>query len=555
MDARRCGAWPTLLTLLLSAVMGSACGDDDDGVPSGGGELGGMGGGAAGAGGAEGGAGGETTDPRFQPLIEAIEAEREELGAPGVAVAVIERGEITFARGFGSKDPDNPNVPVLPTTLFRIGSVNKMLTAATLLQSVELGDVDLDASLSDYVPEFDLTDSPGAAATIAVRDLLRQSSGLYDYLRIRVPAAQAQDESLAAFLTGPSFESNEYMMAPAGAMWNYSNPNFYLSGLIAETVSNQPYRTLMKERLFDPLGMSRTFFLGSEVEADGDYALGLSGNYDGIPRVVAPTTYDNAWARPAGYATSSVLDLAKFTQFLIDGNPEVLSDELRTAMQSPQMDMLVLEDRAQYGFGLFVQQGFWLEDGRFIDERFTGHGGDIPGFAADIEFLPEQRFAVIFLSNADFAHFSKSSAVAIATLVDLPEESPEPDLTVDPETFDAFAGTYAEDHNVLGPIVISRDGDDLLATLPSLDAVGYPYEPVLIPQTPGNFVLLLDGYPLSATFIPDEEGVYRYFRTRAAVGIRETTFTFPQPTQIDVARLKRLLAQNADPHPWRGPIQ
>lgn len=535
--------------------MASGCGDADDGTTGGSGGTGGSGAAGAGGagGGAEGGAGGETTNPRFDALIEAIEAEREELGAPGVAVAIIEDGEITFARGFGSKDPDDPNVPVLPTTLFRIGSVNKMLTAAALLQSVEAGDVDLDASLTDYVPDFDITDAQGGASTITVRDLLRQSSGLYDYLRIRVPAAQGEDDSLATFLTGPSFENNEYMMAPAGAMWNYSNPNFYFSGLIAQTVSNKPYRALMKDRLFDPLGMTRTYFLGSDVEADGDYALGLSGNYEGIPRVVTPTTYDNAWARPAGYATSSVLDLAKFTQFLLDGNTEVLSDQLRNEMQRPQMDMKILEDRTQYGFGLFVQRGFWLEDGRFLDVPLTSHGGDIPGFAADIEYLPEQRFAVIILSNADYAHFSKSSATAVATLVELPEASPEPDMTVDPETFDALVGTYAEDHNVLGPILISRDGDDLVATLPSLDEVDYPYEPVLIPQTPGNFVLDLDGYPLSVTFIADDEGVYRYFRSRVAVGIRESTITIPQPTQIDVPRLRLLLAQNADPHPWHGP--
>lgn len=555
MDARRCGALPLLVSLLLAGSVVAGCGDDDDGPLQGG--AGGEGGsGAAGAGanpGGGGGGGGEPVDPRFQPLIDAVEAEREELGAPGVAVAIIEDGEVTFAQGFGSKDPDDPNAPVLPTTLFRIGSVNKMLTAATLLQSVEAGQVDLDAALTDYVDDFALPEGAGDASTITVRDLLRQSSGLYDFLRIRVPAAQGQDSSLAEFLTGPGFENNEYMMAPAGAMWNYSNPNFYFSGLIAESVSSQPYRALMKGRLFDPLGMTRTFFLGSEVEADGDYALGLNNNYDGIPRVVTPTTYDNGWARPAGYASSSVLDLAKFTQFLLDGNAEVLSDELRLEMQSPQMDMRIVEDRIQYGYGLFVQQGFWTENDEFFDVRLTSHGGDIPGFAADIELLPDQRFAIVILANADYAHFSKSAAVAMATLVDLGEPTAEPDVTIDPKLFDAFAGSYAEDHNVLGPIVVSRDGEELLASLPSLDAVGYPYSPVLTPTTPGNFILTLDGYPLGVTFIPDEQGVYRYFRTRVAVGTRQSTLTAPRATQIDVARLRRMLVQDADPHPWKGP--
>ena len=77
-----------------------------------------------------------TIPQRFQAFAQAVEQERVALGAPGLAVAVVEKGEMTFAHGFGRKDPTRPD-PVLPTTLFRIGSCTKMLTAIALLQEVQ----------------------------------------------------------------------------------------------------------------------------------------------------------------------------------------------------------------------------------------------------------------------------------------------------------------------------------------------------------------------------------------------------------------------------------
>lgn len=91
----------------------------------------------------------------------------------------------------------------------------------------------------------------------------------------------------------------------------------------------------MRERVFAPLGMTRTFFRPSEVEADGDFAWGKS-SYD-PSGVIAPDTYENPWARPAGYAFSSVRDLADFARFLLQGQDDVLGSAQRQAMMSPRV--------------------------------------------------------------------------------------------------------------------------------------------------------------------------------------------------------------------------
>ena len=212
--------------------------------------------------------------PRFMPLAAAVEAERLSLGAPGVAVAVVEKGRVTFAKGFGRKDPTAPDgAPVEPTTLFRMGSIQKPLTAIALLQTVASGAVDLDRRIVDYLPGFHLTLTPDPVAAITARHLLTHTSGLHDYLELAAPADETMDAALAGFALG-RYADIGYVQSPPGVLYAYSNAGYMLAGLLAETVTAVSYRTLMHDRVLGPLGMNRTVFLPSEVIADGDYAVG-----------------------------------------------------------------------------------------------------------------------------------------------------------------------------------------------------------------------------------------------------------------------------------------
>lgn len=156
------------------------------------------------------------------------------------AIAVVEDGEITFARGFGSKHPTMMD-PVRATTLFRIGSVTKVLTAAVLLQQVAEGRVSLDDPITTPLPTFAFDDDPSWAPSILIRHLLTHASGVVDYGTAEVPPDQQADGALETFLLG-EFGRIAYLMAPSGRMWNYSNPNFCLAGLVAQQVSGTSYR-------------------------------------------------------------------------------------------------------------------------------------------------------------------------------------------------------------------------------------------------------------------------------------------------------------------------
>ena len=454
---------------------------------------------------------------KYRAFALAFDAERQTLGAPGAAVAIIEHGRLTFARGFGTSGP-NSATPVRATTLFRIGSMTKALTATALLSLVDDHALPLDARLKDVVPDVALAEPE--LSSLTVRQLLSQQSGLVDNNEMD---GLRDDAALASVSTADAFRAAEYFMNPPGLFYNYSNPNYALAGLVTERLGGDWYRKVMAERVFEPLGMARTFFLASEVLADGDYALGKSADPSGGALEIAPDSYENAWMRPAGFAFSSVLDYARFVRWLHSGEPRVLSPRLRAAMQRIQVPTLLFGEEQGYGFGVMVNEGCALGSS-YYSTAMVAHNGGIPGYASDFALLPATGFGVVVLANADGAYFSSSLALALRSFGGLPEPtSPPARWAVDPSTFPSLAGTYVDPH-LLGPVTVSASGDAVQVSMPGLDAAGIAYDPVLTPVTADNFTVNLAAYgPQLVTFIKDASGSYTWLRTRLAVASREPT--------------------------------
>ncbi len=487
--------------------------------------------------------------PRYRAFARAFDEERQALGASGSAVAILEHGRVTFAHGFGTRGPGSAE-PAQATTLFRIGSMTKALTATALLSLVDQRALGLDSKLKEIVP--DIAISGPELSDLTVRQLLSHQSGLFDYGTLDGPR---DDAGLSSFATSDTFRAAEYFMDPPGTFWNYSNPNFILAGLAAERVSGVSYREFMAARVFEPLHMERTFFLASDVLADGDYAVGRSTDEGGSPVEMAPDSYENAFMRPAGYAFSSVLDYAKFVRALYTGRPQVLSPRLRAAMQHMEVPTLYFGSEQGYGFGLLVAKGFSLGTS-YYPTVMVSHGGDINGFAADFYLLPASGFGIVILANADGAHFQSSLALALRSFGALPEPSALPaDVAVDPSTFPGLAGTYFDPH-YLGAVAVNVSDGVVRLSVPGLDAAGIPYDPVATPFTADNFIVNV-GPPYGqqvVTFIRGESGTYTWLRTRIAVGKRQPLpATFPAP-QVGAAGLRERLRSSTHEPLLPGPI-
>lgn len=466
----------------------------------------------------------DDSDARFSALERAVEAERAELGAPGVAVAIVEKGEVTYAHGFGAKDLRN-SAPVEATTLFRIGSTTKPLTSLAVMQAVQAGRISLDEPVTTYVPAFHLNLSPDAPANITIRHLLTHSSGLADHGDATIaPPDERTDAALESYLTG-RFADLDYVGAPPGAVWAYANANYMLAGLVAEKATQTPYRTLLADSVFSPLGMARTHFLAAEVIADSDYAVGDNCIDPGnsrcfapeIGKVIEPDTCENPWSRPDGGAWSSVLDMAEFARFLLHGQPDVLSDELLQQMSTKQISTRQAADLEGYGLGLFMLSGFGSLSG-FQNVEALYHDGDVAGFSSTFRCVPSLDFCFISLSNSNGAHFEKSFSTAYETLTQPGPSATPPDLSPKPARFSQYAGTYYEPS--LGEIRVAAENGRLSLEVPSLDADGTPYDTYPEPMLVDNFTVKVDGNNYNLRFVADDKDVYQYFVARPYIGSR-----------------------------------
>jgi CubicO group peptidase (beta-lactamase class C family) len=284
--------------------------------------------------------------------------------------------------------------------------------------------------------------------------------------------------------------------------------------------------------------------LPADVLADGDYAIGAHADDDGAAtKPQPPDAYDNAAARPSGYAFSSVYDLGKFAQFVLAGDPQVLPSEQWVAMQSPQINMQTAASYEHYGFGLFVQDFVYLADG-WHSVRVVQHGGDVPGFACDLYTVPDSQFAIAVLSNATGAHFRDSIDFALKTYANLPPAIAVPsDVRPDPSTFASVAGEYQDDY-LVGHITIKHDAGKLTISMPDLDAENVSYDPTLEPLARDVFGLLIEDYPLDITVIRDAAGKPEYLRERAFVAKRTMMITSPAEP-VDAQRLRDTLRAKA----------
>ena len=465
------------------------------------------------------GSGDAAIPQKYAAFAAAFDQERQQLGVSGASVALIENGEVTFAHGFGTKGP-NSQERVDANTLFRIGSMTKALTTTALLGLVQAGAVSLDATLTSVVPDVAITGSSDLAA-LTIRQLLSHQSGLYDYTVLDGPT---DDAALSQFLTSPSFAANEYFMDPPGTFYNYANPNFSLAGLALERAGGVSYRQAVADRVLSPLGMTRTFFLPSEVIADGNFSDGASTTSTGDPWDVTPDAYDNAWLRPAGLAFSSVLDYAKFVQFLYAGNASVLADTERETMQTPQVNMLdiggVQADIESYGFGLVVDREFQLGNNAYLT-KLVWHNGSLSGFTSWFYLVPSTGFGLVWLANADGVEFVTSVVLAMESFAGLtnPTTQTPAGVAVDPSLFPSYAGTY-NDPNGLGMVTVTANGTTLSIDIPSFDAASTPYDQTLQPTSMDNFTITVQGSPVPLTFIADATGAYVWIRTQTVVAER-----------------------------------
>lgn len=458
----------------------------------------------------------------FEPLAEELADELiSSSRASAVQLAVWEDGALVWSQAWGARS-NRDETPISPRTLFQIGSNTKLLTALLALRQVQAGRLDLDAPLSQALPDLHIAQAPGWEDTVSLRQLLHHQGGLWDY----TPWDHAPDDGeLGARATGV-FADRAWPLLPTGTWHNYANPGYSLVGLATEAASGRPYADLLREDLLLPLGLDRSYARYAEVLADGDYALGYgyleTEHRDVFGLFDEASTYDaglvdetghtdNAFLRPAGGVFSTAEQLAALVGRLLQADPDLLGPELAALVSEDRVPVIPHYEDLAYGLGLFVNPTRFIEPGgRIVSAPRWSHGGLTLDFSSEVQVLPEQGLTLVLLANAyglDLATPATALLLAAGGL-----EAGEPGSFLDEVgPLSGYTGTLVDDRQ-LGELQITESLGALRVSAPDLDRMAVNYGTQLSLYGEGYGSWTLAGFPYELFWV--DQGTTRYLLSR-----------------------------------------
>ena len=335
----------------------------------------------------------ESPTPQLAAIDAYIESEMARARIPGLALAIVRGDEVLHVRGFGVADPSGR--PVSAHTPFIIGSNSKSFTALAIMQLVEAGQIDLDAPAQRYLPWFRVADAK-ATAQITVRHLLHHTSG--------IPTAAGQafagddDNGDRALERHVRALGTMELTQPVGQVYQYSNANYNVLGLLVQEVSGRSYESYLRTHIFAPLEMEDAF--ASEEEAQQH---GLATGYQrwfGFPRP-ARAPY-NRGDLPSGFLIASAQDMAHYLIANLNegrcGQATVLSPEGMVTLHRPAAEIRSAgkaRPAAAYGMGWSVSD--------FDGNPVVLHSGATDNFRSHMVLLPEQEWGFAILMNVNDA--------------------------------------------------------------------------------------------------------------------------------------------------------
>ena len=304
---------------------------------------------------------------------------------PGVSVAVVEGREIQWVRHYGIADVRDQR-PVDDTTMFNVGSMSKAVTCATILSLARDGLVALDRPVNEQlsswtIPENEFTNE---AAVTPLR-LMNHSGGTVYSPGISYPTEDLP--TLRQLLEGePPARSRPIRVDKVpGTTFQYSNAGYTVLRLLAEDATGQPFEEIVRERVFAPLGMTRSTFetpLPQPLLAGAAMGHRTDGTVDAeVHRWIGHMAAGGLWTTATDYATFII----EIQRALGGESVRVLDRELAEMMVSPH-------DAKQYGLGVFRRESTG-------ERQYVGHIGDGPGFVGGYTFDTDGEHGVVALSN------------------------------------------------------------------------------------------------------------------------------------------------------------
>lgn len=336
----------------------------------------------------------QTLSPELRQKIDKLAAAAlAKSGVPSASVAVVTNGQIAYVQAYGAARIE-PHTAATPDMRYSIGSISKQFTAAAILLLQEQGKLSIDDKVARFIP--DLT----RANEVTIRQLLSHTSGYQDYW--------PQDYVMPFMLQPVTAQKilDQWARKPLdfdpGTKWQYSNTNYVIAGVIIEKAARMPLLQFLRAKVFTPLDMKSVMNIDQEkleeTDATGYMRYGLG------PLHPAPKE-GKGWLFAAGELAMPARDLAKWDISIID-------QKLMKPASYQQLGTDVLLKN-----GLSTRYGLGVSVGMDAGHRALSHGGEVSGFTAENIVFPDDRAAIVVLTNQDAAGAAGEIAHGIARLL------------------------------------------------------------------------------------------------------------------------------------------
>ncbi len=419
-------------------------------------------------------------DKKIQEFDAYVQKSVKEWEVPGLALVVVKDGNVLLSKGYGVRELGTTNA-VDSKTLFACASTTKAMTATCMGMLVDEGKVNWNDPVVNYLPEFQLFD-PFVTREIRIRDLFIHDTGLGN----------------ADFLWGIMDISSEEVLAkmryvkPTYSLRSsfiYQNIFYLAAGMVIEKISGKPWNVFMRERLFTPLGMTRTYPILADVKDPNQTAPHYK--IEGKITVIQHTSADEIG--PAGSVWSCVDDMGKWMRVMIDSSKYAGGRILKPATWAEMFKPQVIVPASQFYPTATLTKPNWTTYGLgwfqhdYKGRKINFHTGSLAGATAIHAQLPDEKLGIYVFGNYDHAEVRhalvyktfdlfalggtrdwSAEFLKLYTNIQAGADKQEADFeakrvanTKPSFALKDYAGTYTDP--LYGTVVITVEGDQLVA--------------------------------------------------------------------------------------------
>lgn len=355
--------------------------------------------------------------------------------SPGAAIIVVKDGMVVFRGGYGSANLEY-NIPISPSTIFRVGSTAKQFTGMAIAILARQGKLSLDDDIRKY-----LTEVPDFGKKITIRHLLNHTSGLRDYWALMFISGPGLEDAITKEHIFKLLKKQKHLNFEPGAEEMYCNTGYFLAAEIVERVTGKSFREWTQENIFQPLSMTSTLF------------------YDDLSMIIRNRAYSYWGSRETGFhkmTDNSSIVGAEGLLTNVEDMANWLRNFDRTRLGSKKI-IEMLHKKGKLNNGEEINYGLGLYNGIYKGLNWFGHCGGTAGFRSALFYFPEHKFGVVVLCNlvtvdpTDIVH-----QVTDIYLEDYLKSGKKEEgkvefkaIDIDPKVYDTYAGYYKLSNGII----------------------------------------------------------------------------------------------------------